>query len=57
MEKEYFFTGYCRQTDGARTVCVVTEENCLEEADCCYPDCPYASECGIAKSIAEVEGN
>lgn len=54
MEKESFFTGYCRQTDSARTVAVITEGSTLTEADCCYPDCSYAVDCPIGKSIAEL---
>mgnify|MGYP003302997148 CR=1 FL=1 len=33
MEREAFFTGYCRQTDGARTVCVEAEDGELNASD------------------------
>lgn len=51
MEKEVFFSGYCRALDGHRTVCVVTEDGDVTEVDCAYPDCPHASVCPIAKEI------
>lgn len=53
MEKEGFFSGYCRVMDSSRTVCAVAENGTLEEADCCYPDCPHAPDCPIAVSISE----
>lgn len=53
MEKEAFFTGYCRQIDGARTVCTEAEDGVLTQADCCYPECQYAAECTIGKAIQE----
>lgn len=46
MEEEIILTGYCRTLDGSRTVMV--EDG---EADCLFPDCPYGSECTIAKTI------
>lgn len=51
MEKEAFFTGYCRQLDNSRTVCVLAEDGELTEVDCLYPDCPYAPDCPVADSI------
>ena len=54
MEKEHFLSGYCRQIDGARTVCAVTQDGTLTEADCCYPDCPFAGNCVIAEGIDKV---
>ena len=48
MEQEIIVTGYCRQLDASRTVMV--EEG---EADCLYPDCPYAADCPIANAISE----
>ena len=53
MEREGFFTGYCRQSDGARTVCVVAEGKELLEADCLFETCPYAADCPIGKNIRE----
>ncbi len=54
MEKESFFTGYCRQLDSARTVAVVTEDGTLTEVDCCFPDCSYQADCPIGKNIDQL---
>ncbi|MBR4864507.1 MAG: ubiquinone biosynthesis protein UbiE [Oscillospiraceae bacterium] len=51
MEREAFFSGYCRQLDGARTVAVEAEGNALTEVDCLYESCPYAPACPIAQSV------
>ena len=51
MEQEYFFSGYCRALDGARTVAVVTENSQITEVDCAYPNCPHAPACPIAQQI------
>ncbi len=53
MEQEYFFSGYCRQTDGSRTVAVETEDGVVT-ADCQYPDCPYAPACSIGIQILQL---
>jgi len=53
MEKEAFFSGYCRCTDGSRTVMAEKEAHTLLEADCGYPQCVYAPNCPIAKKITE----
>ena len=53
MEKELFFSGYCRVLDSSRTVCIVTEDGNLTDVDCNYEVCPYAKECTIGKSITE----
>ncbi len=53
MEREGFFSGYCRQTDGARTVCAVAEDRTLTEADCLFSDCPYATDCPIGQNIRQ----
>ena len=53
MEKERFFSGYCRQTDNSRMVAAVKENGVLLEVDCCYPDCPYAPNCTVAEKITE----
>lgn len=53
MEKELFFSGYCRVLDHSRTVCLVTEDGKLSEVDCDYECCPYAASCPIGKSITE----
>lgn len=54
MEKEVFFTGYCRTTDASRMVEVVVEDGNLLEVDCCYESCPYTPNCTIALSIREL---
>ena len=51
MEREAFYSGYCRQIDDSRMVAVEAEGKTLLEADCCYPDCPYASDCTVAQKI------
>ncbi len=51
MEKESFFSGYCRCLDGSRTVEVITEDGKLTEVDCAYPGCIHSSVCLIAKEI------
>ena len=53
MEQEKFFSGYCRNTDESRMVCVVKEDGQLSEADCSYECCPFTGECTVAKSIQE----
>ena len=54
MDKEAFFSGYCRCIDGSRTVCVEIEDRDVS-VDCNYGTCPYESECVIAKNIRELE--
>ena len=53
MEEEVFISGYCRACDQSRTV---TAEfyNGTWEADCRYPDCPYAPNCQIAQKLAQL---
>lgn len=53
MEKEGFFSGYCRQTDGSRMVTAVAEDGKLIEVDCCYPDCSYAPSCPVAEKLRQ----
>ena len=54
MEKELFFSGYCRTTDASRMVEVILEDGKIVEVDCCYENCPHTPNCGIAKSIREL---
>ena len=54
MEKEYFFTGYCRALDGSRTVEVIAEAGEVTEIDCAYPGCIHRSGCPIAKQVDEL---
>ena len=51
MEKEAFFSGYCRRLDASRMVAVFAVDGALEEVDCQYGSCPYQSDCQIAKKI------
>lgn len=51
MEREGFFSGYCRQLDGPRTVTVEAEGAELTEVDCLYAHCPYAPTCPVAQRI------
>ena len=53
-EKEYFLSGYCRTADGSRTVTVEFYDG-QWEVDCCYDNCPYVSNCTIAKQIDELK--
>ena len=55
MEKECFFSGYCRQLDGSRVVEAVLEEGKLTEVDCCYGSCIYESSCPIAAEIHQAQ--
>ena len=54
MEKEYFFTGYCRALDGSRTVEVIAEDGEVTEIVCAYPGCIHSSVCPIAKQVDEL---
>ena len=54
MEKEVFFSGYCRTTDASRMVEVIVEDGKLLEVDCCFENCPHAVNCTIAASIREL---
>ncbi len=51
MEKEQFFSGYCRTQDCSRMVCAVKENGNLIEADCSFECCPFTAECTVAQSI------
>lgn len=52
MEKELFLSGYCRALDQSRLVEVEIDGDRVD-ADCAYPDCPYASSCQIAQKIKD----
>lgn len=54
MEKETFISGYCRILDQSRMVAVVTEDDALVEADCCFGNCVHEPNCLIAKQIKEL---
>ena len=51
---EHYLTGYCRILDSARVVEVITADRKLEEADCCYGNCKFQSQCSIAQNIEEL---
>lgn len=53
MEKELFFSGYCRTTDESRLVTALFEDSVLTDVDCCYVNCICKNDCSIAKQIAE----
>lgn len=55
MEEELFFTGYCRVLDSSRTVCAVTVDGKLEEADCSFGGCPYEAGCSIGQKLSELK--
>ena len=54
MEKEVFFSGYCRTIDDSRMVAVVADGSELIEVDCCYESCVHAPNCTIAQKIKEL---
>ena len=51
MEREAFFSGYCRCIDAARTVAVEAEGKELTEVDCLFVSCPHAPNCPIGEKI------
>ena len=51
MEREAFYTGYCRCIDGSRMVAVEADDSTLTEVDCNYEVCPYVGECTVAQKI------
>ena len=53
MEREDFFSGYCRCIDNSRMVALVTVDGVIDEVDCNYESCPHRNECLIAKKIDE----
>lgn len=55
MEQEFFFTGYCRQIDQSRMVCIVLENGEIEECGCCFGSCLYEPECPVAAQIRQAK--
>lgn len=51
MEREAFYSGYCRQIDSSRTVCVEAEDSRLTQTDCLMDSCPYGAQCPIHEKI------
>ena len=54
MEREEFFSGYCRALDASRMVAVFVVDGALEECDCGYESCPHKQSCGIAERISRI---
>ena len=55
MEKELFFSGYCRTIDASRMVSVELEDDTVAEVDCSFDGCPYAPNCTIAQQIIQLK--
>ena len=53
MERETVISGYCRQIDNSRMVCVEANGHPLTDADCLFTDCPHAPHCPIGEKIRE----
>ncbi len=53
MEREAFYTGYCRCVDGSRMVAVEAVGGSLTEVDCNFEGCPYVTDCTVAQKIKE----
>ncbi len=51
---EIIFSGYCRCQDASRMVTAEWEQD-RWFVDCNYPDCPYSSNCEIAKKLSELQ--
>ena len=51
METEGFFSGYCRASDGSRTVMAVKENGQLTETDCLFENCQNFADCPLAEKI------
>lgn len=51
MEREGFFSGYCRQIDDSRMVVAEAEDRRLTYTDCLYETCQYAPGCTVAQKI------
>ena len=53
-DKEYCFTGYCRQIDQSRMVIVEVYDGEMD-CSCDYCHCTYAPNCTIARQIKALE--
>ena len=60
MEKETFFTGFCRNQDATRMGTVEYEEGkdgvTLQEVDCDYETCIHRGACRVGLSIDRLLG-
>ena len=54
MEKEAFFSVYCRQLDASRMVEVIVTDGQIDEVDCCFGNCVHQPNCTIAQKIEEL---
>ena len=52
---EVFVSGYCRAIDSSRTVTAEAYDS-QWEADCAWPDCPFAQNCPVAIELNEKTG-
>lgn len=50
---EAAFSGYCRNYNESRTVCIDYEVGCKAVIDCDYYSCPYVYVCPIADQITD----
>ena len=57
MEREVFFSGYCRCMDASRMVAVCVEDGHITAADCNFGACPYESDCPLGQKIRALEEN
>lgn len=55
MEKEVFFSGYCRCLDASRIVAVLLEDSEIQEVDCQFGCCPHEMNCQIAQQIRDAK--
>ena len=53
MEREAFFSGYCRQIDESRMVTAEAEDGTLTSIDCAYETCPHTQSCTVAQKITQ----
>ena len=51
---EAYFSGYCRQIDGSRTVTVELKNGNLSFLDCNFDSCIYRKICPIARQIEQL---
>ena len=54
MEREEFFSGYCRCIDGSRMVAVLLNDGQLSDVDCNFGNCPYEQDCALAQKIRDL---
>ncbi len=52
MDDEILVSGYCRAQDQSRMVTLELYGG-KWEADCAWPDCPFAPQCQLAQQLTE----